>query len=730
MVERIYKKAISIFLVFILNSFSQASELKDNVYHFTILKIYDENFLKLSDTDLNKVLQETKRILKKKLNQDVEFKIKKEVKAKEFIDEFIRKNKHCKNFLPPDLRKKIKTTADFINILEEIYLHNIEELKNLKDENGNLIFTKENIIYYSGFYWENALSLSKYIKLCEVEKYCIGIEKPEYDIYLINLPIINDFSFDLYLMLTGFIDGYQLSSNRILITTFPLLTDLKYFEKIKEVKDYETKLKLLSYLFASQIARNLTGVYSSYVGIYEGCLVDEVSPYKLRFEDKYKIIEKTDPCVREIELLREAKKRKIAEQYILEGKYQEAINIYEKICKNYPVFYQYLGCLYEKVGKIEEAIFAWQKFANEEKDMWILERINNHINELKEILNKRKKREGFEEKLNLKLFKEKFLSVFEKMVDYYWDESGDIKEDMMGDATGFAPYVLYQVGVDTQIEEFIEMANKVVNYEVELFKEIIPYLKEQKPHKNLLSAVSGSPALLDGYKYTGKEEYLEMIKEGLTISNEIAYNNPAYFSFFFEIPNVVEALVCYSDFLIYKETKDEKFLKLGLKLFEKIEKTWNQEKGYYGKRIKVTFDWMQGLVFLNLGLLYDITKDLKYKERADKMIESLDKMMWDEERGGYFSSDKKLNDTKSLSGNAIFIMGYLNLYEATGDIKYFEKAKKILEFLFTEDFYKDGILYHDWSKKYGRSNSFCTGCNYLILSNIYRLNKLILREGK
>lgn len=756
------KKIILILVaIFISISYSHSSEIGDYVYHFTILKVYDENFVKLSDADLNKVLNETRTILKEKFGDDVEFEIKGEVSVKEFIDNFLNRNGESflkrereerfdifkredfkklrkklqekysneqalpihKEFLPKDLHKKIKTVDDFVNALEKVYLDNIEEIKNLKDKDNNPIFTKENIKYFSGFYWKGATSGEfKLTELCDIDRYSIGILEPEYDIYLTNAPIIDDFSLELPTMITGIIDGYW-NYDIIFITTFPVLTDLKYFKKIKDTEDFEMKLELLPCLFAHHIARKMTNIYSSYVDFLDGCLVD-ISPKKLKLEDRYETIIKTGTCQRKMvrDCLQENKKVKIAEQYILQGKYQEAIDIYKDLKENF--FLRYLACLYEKVNKIEEAISAWEKYLELEKDSWIVERINKHIQELKELSGRREKRGDFKEKLNLKFFKKEFLSVFEKMVDYYWDESGDIKGDMMGDATGFAPYVLYKIGKDTKIEEFTQMADKVVNYAVELFKEVMPYIKEQKPHKNLLLAVSGTPALLDGYKYTGKKEYLDMIKEGLSASTEIAYNNPAYFTFFFDIPNVVEALVSYSNFLIYKETKEENFLKSGLKLFEKIDKTWNEEKGYYGKRIKVNFDWMQGLVFLNLGLLYDITKDLKYKERADRMIESLDRIMWDEERGGYFSSDKKLNETKSLSGNAIFIMGYLNLYEATGEVKYFEKAKKILEFLFTEDFYRDGIIYHDWDKKYGRSNSFCTGCNYLILSNIYRLNEL------
>jgi hypothetical protein len=79
--------------------------------------------------------------------------------------------------------------------------------------------------------------------------------------------------------------------------------------------------------------------------------------------------------------------------------------------------------------------------------------------------------------------------------------------------------------------------------------------------------------------------------------------------------------------------------------------------------------------------------------------------------------------SKALSGNNIFTRALLDWYELTGKNAYFQRAVETLCFL-EEVLYADRILWHHWTEEEGRDDEFCTGCNLMMLGNIYRLNRL------
>ncbi|MFH1538029.1 MAG: hypothetical protein ABIH66_03660, partial [bacterium] len=68
-------------------------------------------------------------------------------------------------------------------------------------------------------------------------------------------------------------------------------------------------------------------------------------------------------------------------------------------------------------------------------------------------------------------YQNQFDTLLDYLMENHWDESGNWSGDMMGDASWFAPALLFQMGADGNRPELTEMAVKTVDWELALFKE-------------------------------------------------------------------------------------------------------------------------------------------------------------------------------------------------------------------------------------------------------------------
>jgi len=124
---------------------------------------------------------------------------------------------------------------------------------------------------------------------------------------------------------------------------------------------------------------------------------------------------------------------------------------------------------------------------------------------------------------------------------------------------------------------------------------------------------------------------------------------------------------------------------------------------------------------------YRTTSNRAHLEKALLILESFDRHYLDKVTGSYWGHHK--SDIKGLSGNNNMAWVLLDLYEATGQELYLEKAGKVISYIVSPDIYdnEQGILCHHFEKTEGRASYACTGCNFHFLYIIFRYNRY--REG-
>jgi len=363
-------------------------------------------------------------------------------------------------------------------------------------------------------------------------------------------------------------------------------------------------------------------------------------------------------------------------------------------------------------------------------------------------------------------FQSQFDAIFKNLNENFWSEDGNWKGDMMGDASSFAPPVLYDLGCERHDHSLIEKAQKTTEWELQsialMFKSILGggLDLDSSGSDLLINTLFGGPALVEGYRMTGEDKYLMFAGLGLSGGSEILLlpprdlylvlsREPAWsFTQTFAglgfsdpvtaVAVLMSAVVGHTDFELYRISGIEKYKNYGAALLDSVEENyWNPELGFYGSAPGDLWDWSVGTMIMTLAMGYRFTGESRYLERALSLIRITDEKMLDVKRGGYFAEDTSTSSGKSLSGNNIFIWAFLNMFEATGDPEYLERARKGIEFLLSRDMYEAGMIYHHWirpdrerdsfhwsGQTSGRADYYCTGCNFMSLVNIYNYNKL------
>ncbi len=318
------------------------------------------------------------------------------------------------------------------------------------------------------------------------------------------------------------------------------------------------------------------------------------------------------------------------------------------------------------------------------------------------------------------LFQEEFDNILDNLISNFWAPDGNWEGDAQGDATAFAPMVLYPVGKEMNNQEMIEKANLTVDYEVALINE---FLVDRRINMDL---VIGYPALAEGYKYTGNLQYGNLLSLAtLAGSTLIAEKPELLLDFVFDYATVfgTGSYMCFvtHDALSNDLFKANVFKEQGISLIEKAEAYWNEEGGYYN--YSRVLDWPQATMMMALTKAYKETGEQKYLDRCDAILDFLN-TLWDWDRGGYFGH---LGLTgKGLSGNNNIAWALLDLYELTGNPMYIQRAKATIEWMLSADMYDPSTITiaHHWIEGEGRAQYHCTGCNFQSLYNIYRFNKL------
>jgi hypothetical protein len=363
-------------------------------------------------------------------------------------------------------------------------------------------------------------------------------------------------------------------------------------------------------------------------------------------------------------------------------------------------------------------------------------------------------------------FQSEFDAIFKNLNNNFWSEDGNWEGDMMGDATAFAPPILFQMGIENNDPALLEKARKTTEWEFNAIGQALQsILSGGTPAAAdgtdaLIDALFGGPGLVEGYRYTGENKYLMLAGLGLSGGSEVLSLPPSTLGMIFNsgpvagftsafagkgfsspvtaVATLLSAIVAHTDFELYRASGIEKYKTYGKDLLDRVEQYyWNPDLGYYGAALPDLWDWAIGTMIMSLARGYQLTGEAVYLDRAEALVETTDERMLDPDRGGYFAGDKSASSGKSLSGNNIFIWAFLNMFEATGNPEYLERARKVIGFILSRDMYEKGMIYHHWIRPHGEGDSFhwsdqppgradyyCTGCNFMSLVNIYNYNKL------
>ncbi len=314
-------------------------------------------------------------------------------------------------------------------------------------------------------------------------------------------------------------------------------------------------------------------------------------------------------------------------------------------------------------------------------------------------------------------FETEFSDILGNLLKNYWHESGNWKGDMQGDATAFAAILLYELGLDSGDEAMTAMANATVQYEVDLVQKFLRWPKIN------MEMVIGFPALASGYQYEADRECAELFSAGVKANYYLISRWPGILVPYVHDKATVYGTGSYMCFQAYDLLGTDNFKQKGLKLIEKAdEQCWDEDAGLYA--YTKIIDWPQLTMMTALLAAYRTTEDIFFLERVQRILSVMDETYFDHTSGSYFGHPD--TQTKGLSGNNTMIWVLLDLYTVTGEIKYLNRARDVLSWIFSEDLYDGGenIIYHHWSMEEGRAGYLCTGCNFHTLCNVYRYNKL------
>lgn len=314
-------------------------------------------------------------------------------------------------------------------------------------------------------------------------------------------------------------------------------------------------------------------------------------------------------------------------------------------------------------------------------------------------------------------FRKEFSVILTRLISGTWQDDGDWSGDLQGDATFFAPVLLYALWQETGNPVFRKMADRTVDHEKSLVRRFSLF-----PVPGM-EMVIGFPVLAEAYKATGDPDSLDRYISGVKKGSALASFSPVFFTPFVYDRASVYGTVTTMTLQAYELTRDESFRQRGLDLIAAAgHDCWNEKEGLYA--YDTLADWPQATMLIALAKACRITGDTAYLDRCEIIIASLDERFRDPLRGGYYGHPTER--TKGLSGNNTLAWAFLDLFEATGDRRYLERAQSVLKWILSEDLYdsKAGIIYHHWDKNSGRSEVSCSGCNFHTLCNIYRLNRL------
>jgi hypothetical protein len=365
----------------------------------------------------------------------------------------------------------------------------------------------------------------------------------------------------------------------------------------------------------------------------------------------------------------------------------------------------------------------------------------------------RKQVKEVELKSTVTAFNTTYNDILSNLVTNYLNDNGvagDIKGDWTGDGCAFAPHILFVNGYTTEAKQVMDFARNLQLTPAFIIKSANKYKLFRRNIVDNKTPPLGTTQIVDfivgfGGYYNGPTYYPEAgdwcasIALGVTGGSAIVKTDPnplgdinGYIAGLASVANtaLVGANTCLNPNLV----------NYGNDLVTSLNGYWDSDRGYYfdgtpGHQGTVEFSSFQnGTALWALTWAYGIRKDADTLSKINSLYDKGEMYLWDVTRGGYADVKEGYNG-KDAGANLLWCRGLLWAYWVTGDTKFLNKGKAVLEFIerdlimidfavsTPENTYK--IMAHDWYITRGPSSNFCTGCNYLLLECIWLYNHLV-----
>jgi len=309
-----------------------------------------------------------------------------------------------------------------------------------------------------------------------------------------------------------------------------------------------------------------------------------------------------------------------------------------------------------------------------------------------------------------------FEGVLARLSADFWDESGNWDGDMMDDATTFAPEVLLKYGYEADDSRLIHQGKQTCLWELELVQSLFPVDPDI-----WYAAGMGAYALWWGVQFDVDPAFDAFYPFVFRLANQLLQAFWPMLDETFFSAEIGLGFIAHLDHDVARfETgaARQEALDFARELIDIAwDNRWNPATNLFLDESVIA----NGTMLLAMAEHAHLTGDAVLLERAEILMTSIQEKMLDTEDGGYWEFEGE--DYKMLSCNLMMLRGIVSLYEATGNAAYRLAAEEQLAWL-DEVMCHDGLCFHDWDIYSGLSSSYCTGCNFLLLDDMYHLHSV------
>jgi hypothetical protein len=332
-----------------------------------------------------------------------------------------------------------------------------------------------------------------------------------------------------------------------------------------------------------------------------------------------------------------------------------------------------------------------------------------------------------------------FEVILGNLIATYWDGGTGSWSGDLEDAPSFAPFVLYSRAADCSSADYQAKANSTIEYLVRISDAWLANVAAGSWEKGLYQVMAGHLGYFDAVKHYHGDPVTQAkahlyLQAGTLAAGLAALILPQ--EILRELPlDVIAVLGIAADdnFTLTRTTGNPMYAALGQLVVERANaQFWvpGSQGGYYAHSpADPPWDWNQGYMLSALAEAYYATHDPRHRNRRDEVMNTMERLAWDPQRGGYYCSEFPTYCTgKGLSNNLVMMRGILKWRDVSGEPFYHARADAILQFI-RNDLYYNALVYHDWYFSVGRAGWYCTGCNFWTLENIYYFNTRAIPTG-